>query len=76
MLEREVGNWSFELAHTALVQYGKGLSLGHMGGEQIMVSDDLRLLNLTKGLNEGSRHRSLHRLGQLPTHGGVQIDGP
>ena len=62
MLEREVGNWSFELAHTALVQYGKGLSLGHMGGEQIMVSDDLRLLNLTEGLNEGSRHRSLHRL--------------
>ena len=65
MLQHEVGNWSFELAHTALVQYGKGLFLGQMGGEQIVVSDDLRLMNLTEGLNEGSRHRSLHRLDRL-----------
>ena len=65
MLQHDVGNWSFELAHTALVQYGKGLSLGQLSGEQIVVSDDLRLMNLTEDVNDGSRHRTLHRLDRL-----------
>lgn len=65
MLQHDVGNWSLELAHSALVQYGKGLSLGQLSGEQIVVSDDLRLMNLTADVNDGSRHRSLHRFDRL-----------
>ena len=36
-----------------------------MSGEQIVVSDDLRLINLTADVNHGSRHRSLHRFDRL-----------
>ena len=67
MLQHDVGSWSFEAAHTTLVQYGDTLLLGQTssGAEQVVVSDDLRLLNLTDELNEGRRHQTLHRLDRL-----------
>ena len=67
MLQHDVGAWSFEVAHTALIQYDKSLSLGLAGtsGEQIVVSDDRRWVNLTDPLNDGRRHRTLHRLDRL-----------
>ena len=67
MLQHDVGSWSFEAAHTALVQYGDAIMLGQTssGDEQVVVSDDLRLLNLADDLNDGRRHRALHRLDRL-----------
>lgn len=67
MLQHDVGSWSFEAAHTTLVQYGDTLLLGQTssGAEQVVVSDDLRRLNLTDELNEGRRHQTLHRLDRL-----------
>lgn len=67
MLQHDVGPWSFEAAHTTLVQHGDAILLGQTssGTEQVVVSDDLRLLNLTDEWNEGRRHRTLHRLDRL-----------
>lgn len=67
MLQHDVGSWSFEAAHTTVVLHGDAIMLGQTtaGAEQVVVSDDLRLLNLTDELNEGRRHQTLHRLDRL-----------
>lgn len=64
MLRHDRGNWSVELAHTTLVQQGDSLLLGQVSAdtEQVVVSDDARAINLTEPLNQGRRHRTLHRL--------------
>lgn len=67
MLQHDVGSWSFEAAHTTVVLHGDAIMLGQTtaGAEQVVVSDDLRLLNLADDLNDGQRHRTLHRLDRL-----------
>ena len=64
MLQHDAGRWSFELAHTTLVEHGDGIVIGQNASqsEQIVVSDANRALTLTEQLNAGGRHRSLHRL--------------
>ena len=67
MLQHDVGSWSFEAAHTTVVLHGDAIMLGQTtaGAEQVVVSDDLRLLNLTDELNEGGGIETLHRLDRL-----------
>ncbi len=67
MLQHDSGGWSLQAAHTMLVQHGD--QIGQIPSpsslDQVVVSDDRRLMDLTFELNDGQRHRSLHRLDRL-----------
>lgn len=67
MLQYDSGAWSFEVAHTLLLQHSDQLSqrVSTSGLDQVVVSDDQRLFDLTFELNDGQHHRSLHRLDRL-----------
>ncbi|RZO70527.1 MAG: hypothetical protein EVA67_07400 [OM182 bacterium] len=65
LVRHDVGNWRVVLDHTVMLQGGDSVFGGGVDNEQLVVSDAGRWVNLTFDLEEGNRHRALHRSDRL-----------